>query len=196
MIPSIPIATLSSSEWSWTSAVEVLLINTQALDIESGARASLLHAYPDAVRNVFLSVTKQGVAVWIDAKRSLDDQLRKSIVERISVFLGQFDLTVDSLVTLGESNLPGKLALFNAIRHAAPTTIESLISRLQRSGFSVPSIDWLNRRLDAHRRAGDVVRLHDGSYALNLATIRALGTSQRGRSPDISRLLALARGKL
>jgi len=176
--------------------VEVLLIDTRTLDIESGARASLLHAYPDAVRNVFLSVGKQGVSVWIDAKRSLDEQLRKSITERLSVFLGQFDLKIDSLSTLGEGNVPGKLALLNSIRLAAPATLESLIARLQSSGFSIPSVDWLRRRLDVHRRAGDVVRLHDGSYALNAATIRALGTSQRGRSPDISRLLALARGKM
>jgi len=175
-------------------AVEVLLIDTRTLDIESGARASLLHAYPDAVRNVFLSVAKEGVSVWIDAKRSLDEQLRKSLVERLSSFLGQFDLTVNSLATLGEENVPGKLALLSAIRLAAPATPESLISRLRSSGFAVPSVDWIMRRLDAHRRAGEVVRLHDGTYALNVATIRALGTSQRSGSPDISRLLALARG--
>jgi hypothetical protein len=176
--------------------VEALLIDTRTLDIESGVRASLLHSHPDAVRNVFLSITKKGVSVWIDAKRSLDDGLRKSIAERLSVFLGQFDLVVDSLATLGEGNTPGKLALLNAIRLGAPATLESLTARLQSSGFVVPSVDWLKRRLDVHRRAGDVVRLHDGSFALNAATIRALGTSQRGRSPDISRLLALARGKM
>lgn len=176
--------------------VEVLLIDTLTLDIESGARASLLHAYPDAVRNVFLSVAKKGVSVWIDAKRSLDDEIRKSMVERLSIFLGQFDLAVDSLTTLGEGNLPGKLALLNTIRLGAPITLDALTARLTASGFAVPSDDWLKRRLDAHRRAGDVVRLHDGSYALSVATIRVLGTSQRGRSPDISRLLALARGKM
>ena len=176
-------------------AVEILLIDTRTLDIESGARASLLHAYPEAVRNVFLSIARQGVSVWIDAKRSLDDQLRKSISARLSVFLDQFDLAVHSLATLGEGNVPGKLALLSAIRFAAPATPESLITRLQSNGFTVPSVDWLMRRLEAHRRAGDVVRLHDGAYALTAATIRALGTSQRGRSPDISRLLALARGR-
>lgn len=175
--------------------VEILLIDSRTLDIEAGARASLLHAYPDAVRNVFLSIIKQSVSVWIDAKRSLDEQLRKSIAERLTVYLVQFDLHFESLATLGEGNVPGKLAILRALRIGAPATLDSVMNLLQASGFTVPSLDWLRRKLDGHRRAGDVIRLGDGAYVLKAVTISALGSSRTARSPDISRLLALARGK-
>lgn len=175
--------------------VDILLIDSRTLDIEAGARASLLHAYPDAVRNVFLSVIKQSVSVWIDAKRSLDEQLRKSIAERLTVYLAHFDLQFESLATLGEGNVPGKLAILHTVRIGAPATLDSVMNRLQASGFTVPSLDWLRRKLDGHRRAGDVIRLGDGTYVLKAVTISALGSSHTARSPDISRLLALARGK-
>ncbi|CAM4265731.1 hypothetical protein COAQ111491_13975 [Comamonas aquatilis] len=175
--------------------VEVLLVDTRTLDIEAGARASLLHAYPDAVRNVFLSVIEQSVNVWIDAKRSLDEQLRKSIAERLIVYLEQFDLKFESLATLGEGNVPGKLALLRAVRIGAPATLDSVMNLLQASGFTVPSLDWLRRKLDGYRRFGDVLRLGDGTYALKAVTMSAMGSSRTARSPDISRLLALARGK-
>lgn len=174
--------------------VDFFLVDTRSRDIESGARASLLHNFPDTVRNVFLSIGKEGVLVWIDAKRPLDDALRTTITQRVAVFLREFGLTVESLSTLGEGNIPGKLALLSAIRILAPTTPDFLLEDLQTRGFAVPSLGWLRRRLDTFRRSGEIIRLQDGAYALNVATISALGTSQRGRSPDVSRLLALARG--
>lgn len=176
-------------------SIEVLLIDTKSLDIEAGIRASLIHAFPNFVRNAFLTNGQRGVTIWIDPKRTLDEDTRSSIADRARVFLRQFDLAMESLSTLGEGNVPGRMAVLAAIRHAAPVLPEALIEMLQARGFTVPSVDWMRRRLDAHRKAGEVVRLQDGSYAPNAAVIRALGTAQNKRSPDISRLLALARGK-
>ncbi|TDM06121.1 MAG: hypothetical protein C4K60_15850 [Ideonella sp. MAG2] len=134
--------------------------------------------------------------VWIDAKRSLDEDHRLAISERLGLFLSSFALSLSSLTQLGEGNAPGKLALLRQIRASAPVTAEELREKLTRKGLSVPSADWLTRRLDVLRKASEVVRLGDGSYVPSAATIRALGTTLHGRSsPDVSRLLALARGK-
>lgn len=175
-------------------AVEILLVDTRTRGIESAARASLLHIFPEFVRNVFITTTASKADVWIDAKRSLDEPKRAEITARLNVLLGAFDLQLGALATLGEGNVPNKLATLRAIRQLAPVLPDALSAELSRQGFEVPSADWLRRKLDTFRRSGDVVRLQDDAYVLSASAVRSLGTSQRGRSPDVSRLLALARG--
>lgn len=175
--------------------VEFLLTDNQSKDIEAGVRATLLHSFPNDVRNVFLTVDRNFANVWIDAKRALDQPQRDAMKERIEVFLRELELSLGAVCTLGEENTPGKVAILNAIRVSAPSSPPEIASQLQRRDFVIPSNEWLTRRLDALRRSNEIVRLHDGTYGLTASALRALGTSQQGRSPDVSRLLALARGK-
>lgn len=175
--------------------VDFLLTDNQSKDIEAGVRATLLHSFPNDVRNVFLTIDRDVANVWIDAKRALDQSKRNAMKERIQVILRELDLSLGAVCTLGETNTPGKIAILNAIRVSAPSSPPEIASLLQRRDFVVPSNEWLARRLDALRRSNEIVRLHDGTYGLTASALRALGTSQKGRSPDVSRLLALARGK-
>lgn len=177
-------------------SLDILLLDPVSQDIEAGARATALFAFPDLTRNLFLSVRQRDVVVWIDAKRTLDEDQRRTISDRLAIYLSSFNLRLASLTTLGEGNVAGKLALLRQIRASAPVSPEDLLTKLTNSGFTVPSAEWLARRLDALRKASDIVRLGDGTYAPSAATIRALGTTHQGRSsPDVSRLLALARDK-
>ena len=57
----------------------------------------------------------------------------------------------------------------------------------------MPSEGWMAHMADSLRKSGLVVRLKSGKYALSLAGLMALGSAKNAKSPDISRLLDLAR---
>lgn len=57
-------------------AVEFILTDAQSQNIEAGVRATLLHAFGDDIRNVFLSVGRGNADVWVEQKRPFDDVMR------------------------------------------------------------------------------------------------------------------------
>lgn len=174
-------------------SADFLIFDSKSQDVEAGLRATLLHSFGGDVRNAFLSIAKNNVRVWIDPKRQLSEATWREISKKATIFLSQLDLELDSIALVTGENLPGALVLLRAIRQLAPVAIPHLRDHLLEKGFSVPSEDWVKRRLDNIRRNGRIVRLQDGSYVLSLRCIRELGTEKNKRSPDITRLLALNR---
>lgn len=174
-------------------AVEFLLTDLQSQDVEAGLRATLMHSFGADIRNVFMSTSANGVHVWYEPKRVLEDSVKKLIADKARAFLRQLDLTLSSLVSTVGERLPSTLPLLRAIRQTAPARLEAVEAKLVADGFVVPSTDWLTRRMDALRRGQKVLRSEAGLYSLSLSSIRALGTRKDRNSPDISRLLALAR---
>jgi hypothetical protein len=144
-----------------------------------------------------MSVEGKSAVVWLEPKKVLDEATRRSIDAKINIYIAGFDLRLGSIsITTGE-NLPSVLASLGIIRQIAPAEATTLKEAFQRAGFSVPSVDWLNRRLDVMRKSGKIVRLEDGRYTLSLRSLRELGTAKNGRtSPDVSRMLALVRPRL
>ncbi|WP_176057851.1 hypothetical protein [Paraburkholderia sp. BCC1876] len=177
------------------ATVEFLLTDEQTHDIEAGLRATLLHSFADDVRNVFLSLGADSARVWIEPKRALEGLVVAEMRAKAQVYLDELDCRLESLDTTTGENLPSVLACLRAIRHSAPVTTTELRDELIRRGFSIPSPGWLVRRLDAMRRSGKIVWVNHGKYALSLQTLQELGTVKGRSSPDISRLLALARNR-
>lgn len=173
--------------------VEFLLKDTLADDIEAGLRATILHAFINQVRNVFLSVSEGRAHIWIEPKTIPDDDAMPRMRERALHFLADFGLTIGSIRSTVNENLPSKLALLGVLRLHAPVTLLELRGQLEAVTFVVPSAEWLNRRLDALRREGAVVRTEAGLYALSLRCLTTLGTKKNAASPDVTRLLAMAR---
>lgn len=173
---------------------EFLLTEPSTRDIESGLRATLLHEYGEFLRNAFMSVEKMQAIVWIEPKLTLHEDTLNSINKKTKMYLAQFDIDLISVtLTVGE-NLPSITVCISAIRKLAPVNIETLNTYLIETGFIVPSMDWLRRRLDTLRKNGKIVWMDQNEYALSMTTIRQLGTLKNRNSPDISRLLALAKG--
>jgi hypothetical protein len=170
-----------------------LLTDDKARDIESGLRATLLHSFGSLVRNIYLSVNNKYVDVWIDHKKEPDQLELKNINNRVSRYLEEFDLGLRSLSKLNDVNLPSKLACLNAIRIKSPASISSVADYLTLKGFTIPSQDWLLRKLDLLRKSGKIIRLKNGGYVLTYASISALGSALGFGSPDIERMLALAK---
>ncbi len=173
--------------------LEFLLRYENSEEIETGLRATLLHSHIDHIRNIFASFDSSNAYLWIEPKHALEQSTVNELTKRAQAFLKLFDLSLSTVSITSEEVLPGKLALLTAIRFLAPATLTSTSIELARRGFKIPSADWLVRRLDGLRKAGNVVRLSSGEYALTQLSLHALGTSKNRSSPDVSRLLALAR---
>lgn len=172
--------------------VEFLLHDASGLDLEVGLRATLLYAFPNDLRNVFLSADGSKARVWVEPKHALNDEEVKVIEKKAGDFLEVLGIQLHSLVATGDENLPSNFACLRVLRQVAPASFDELKLELAK-GFTIPSDDWLKRRLDSLRRAGKVVWIADGFYACSLDALRGLGSARGRHSPDVRRLLALAR---
>lgn len=173
--------------------VQFLLRYEQSEEIESGLRATILHSHIEHIRNVFVSLASTKARLWIEPKHALNAVTIREIEERSQTFLNLFDIQLTEILLTSEELLPSKLALLTSIRQLAPANATEIAEELERRGLTIPSSDWLRRKLDILRKERDIVRLESGMYALTLHSLHTLGTAKNARSPDITRLLALAK---
>lgn len=176
-----------------STIVEFLLVDDSGREIEAGLRATIRHSFDKEVRNVFLSQEGKKGRVWIEPKYDYDEEINSEIKKKANVYLTQFDIELISIIRTTGQNIPTILACLKRIRLLAPVSPADLEADLTSRGFSIPSEEWLKRRLESMRRKGHIVRRSDGAFVLTLSSLRILGTVKRRGSPDISRMLALAR---
>lgn len=173
--------------------IDYLLVDRESKSIEDGLRGSLITSFPALVRNSFVTVESGVAHVWLDGKKDpteADHQKIRSLVQRyieISSLRG-FDVHF-----ISEEQVATNTEVLSVIRRVSPVGCDDLRSYLQEAGFSVPSLEWINKKFDALRKAGLVVRLSDRTYVLTYEALHRLGTRKTRRSPDVGRLLALAR---
>jgi hypothetical protein len=173
--------------------VKFILNDVSNLDFEAGLRATLLHAFPNLVRNCFLTADKEGAVVWIVPKGAAVRDNMEEITGRVLIYLENASMSLAEVKLTVDENLPSRTAILSELRIAAPVSAERLAERLTAKGFVEPPIDYLNRNLDALRRADQVVRRKDAQYCLTAGALKILGTVKRRSSPDITRFLDLAR---
>lgn len=172
---------------------DFILIDEKARDIEESLRASLLSSFPDDVRNSFFTPGKRHPQAWIEFKRSPDAGTTRRLVEHLRKFADLFSLPSLAMTPIGEADTATKIEILSAVRQLAPVDAATLARELAAQHHDVPSLDWTNRRLDALRKSNLVLRRGDGTYVLTTEALARLGTRKGPRSPDVSRLLALAR---
>jgi hypothetical protein len=175
--------------------VDFVLTDAMMRDAEAGLRATLLHSFGAIVRNSFLAKEGRDAFVWVVPKRQLSDTELDDVSAKARVLLRELGLELVHVTLTTDENLPTKTRCLTMLRLVAPVTSETLALRLRAAGFVVPSEDWMVRRLDSMRKAGQVVRLKSGLYTVTLQTLRGLGTIKSRNSPDLSRLLALAKSR-
>jgi hypothetical protein len=173
-----------------------LVIHESNLDIEVGIRASLITSFPDHVRNVFLSSTGEAATVWIDQKVSLSKEQSAAIGVHVQKIAELHGIKKCNIGWIREGNVATKLELLASIRLLAPVDCAKLMEYLKSLHFDVPSEDWVNRKFDLLRKEGFLVRRADRRYVLTIQALKSLGTQKNRNSPDLRRLLALARGAM
>lgn len=177
--------------------LDFIISDEIADNIESGLRATLLVNHPDAVRNVFLSLDSRNASVWVDPKPNAQESLNK-LDDTTRHYLRGFNLNLVSLALTVNENLPTALVILKTLRICAPSSLSDLSARMS-NNFTIPSEDWLRRKLEGLRKKELVVWLkgqppeQPHSYALTLKALKALGTEKKRSSPDITRLLAIVK---
>lgn len=174
-------------------APEFILIDRKLQSLESDIRTSLLTSLPDFVRNAFLTLEKGAAEVWIEEKHPLAVEQKKSLENIVGKCLDIQNIETKKVYYIGEQSLATNTEILGLIRKNAPIDIDGLNVALTELNFPVPSLDWINRKLDALRKADAIISLPDRSYALTASSLHKLGTRKDRHSPDITRLLALAR---
>ena len=174
--------------------VEYLLADEDRRQIEEGLRASFLSSFPNLIRNTFLSIEEDNAVIWIEKKREITQEEQERVEHHAKTYVSLFKLRKATVHIAGDSNVATNMEILGLVRGRAPATCDGIREALIERGFAVPSLDWINRRFDALRRAGLLIRRPDRTYALTLEALHRLGTLKNSRSPDVARLLALARG--
>ncbi len=174
-------------------SVEFVLTDSRQLDVEAGLRATLLHSFGQLIRNVFLQLERGRAIVWIDPKVEIEERAIAAMEEKASLCLKQVGFEFLEIASTKNESLPSKLVCLRAIRLMSPVLAGDLIKKLKSDGFVVPSDEWMNRRLDALRKSGQIVRETTGRYMLTLAGLQGLGSRKDRNSPDVARMLAVAR---
>jgi hypothetical protein len=172
--------------------IDFLLRDAATHDIEAGLRATLLHSFGELLRNSFVSSWAKDAFVWVVPKKQLTDPEFDEIERKARIFLENVGLRLAQIARTWGENLPSKTKCVAMLRQVSPVSSAELARFLREADFVVPSDDWMTRRLDALRKAGLVVRMKSGRYALTLRALKSLGTVKGPLSPDLSRLLALA----
>lgn len=174
--------------------VDFVSSEPQTIDIEGGLRAALANVYGDAVVSVAVALQGRRPTVWIEMGDTvMSEAMTAAVQARVALYFTSFNMAESAVQVTSRGNLPSIFACLRQIRLLAPVDIDTLSAKLQAAGFTVPSPEWLSHRLDAMRKAGRLVRLSNGTYSLTADALRKLGTTKRRTSPDVSRMLALAR---
>ncbi|WP_234731320.1 hypothetical protein [Acidocella facilis] len=189
---ALAVAKASLLEAGYT--VDFILIDERTSSIEESLRASLLGSFPSDVRNAFFSYGEGEPQAWIEFKRQPDPSTVVRLEGHLAKFAELFALPGLSLTILGEAATATRLEILSTVRQFSPIDLPSLMRELKRQDFCVPSQDWMNRQLDALRKGNLVLRRRDGNYTLTTEALTRLGTRKDRRSPDVRRILALARG--
>lgn len=165
----------------------------QTADVEGGLRAALVSAFNSLSFSLAVAIDGKRATVWMEVDDAPQNpEFAAEIRSKINDYLDAFEIADRAIQIYGPENFPSITACLRVIRKMAPVQSDVLSNELRSAGFTV-SAEWLARRLDALRRSGRVVRLRTGAYVLTADSLQRLGTIKGRSSPDIVRMLALAR---
>lgn len=183
------IADLNEAGWNVESHIE----DPFTEDIESGLRALFKIHFGGHIRSVFVSTNGKSARVWYQWSGIGLIEPTHDISERAKGFLEQYGLELSSISSIDGQSLPSDYAILSLVRRYGPCSTEKISERLDERKFSIPSLEWLSRRLETLRRKGRIIWLASGEYTCTWSSVQSLGTSKDRTSADISRMLALAR---
>jgi hypothetical protein len=175
-------------------SAEYHLVDETGRVIDEGLRESLIERFPDLISKAVVSIEGGSIQVWIDTTREIDVEQASTIKEHVRKYAELFNVRSFKVDVANEANLPSNLELISLIRRLSPVDCYRLQRELLARQFEVLSPTWINHKLDTMRKAGLVVRMPNRTYALTTEALQRLGTAKGRNSPDVARLLFLARG--
>lgn len=162
-------------------------------NVAAGIRAIFSHFLMERLGDCFVAQDGDKVSIWVTPEGDITPDDILLLEQKSKDFLSSVGLRLGNIVSLKFGNLPSRYIILSVLRIKAPALVPEIVGELRLRNFDIPSDRWLSRALDAMRKANLVTRLKSGRYALSLEALRTLGTSKNAQSPDITRMLDLAR---
>lgn len=173
--------------------VSFVAVGDDGNDFDASLKSVLFAKFGDSIRNTFASFVNQRAEVWIEPKAQLSSHAKDQIKVAISEFSDLIGFDVVGVSFTDSENTPTPTAILKVLRISAPCSAESLRTLLEKRGFTVPNVVWLNHTLDKMHKAGLLIRGKKGDFFLSLSGLSRLGTSKSRQSPDILHALDFAR---
>ncbi|MEO9900367.1 helix-turn-helix domain-containing protein [Nisaea sp.] len=157
-------------------------------DIASNIVRKFFNKY---IKSYYLSRSKSIVNVWIVPKKTLFLVEKEEIENRFSGAIEMIGYK-PKIQFVAEPYEISEFDVIGMLRKLAPCSFDQLISALSKIDSGV-SKKPLSRILDRLRKRKLILRKENKEYALTLTGLKTLGTRKDGKSPDIIRMLELAR---
>lgn len=174
----------------------IFVRDVQQQQMEAGLNA-LLHArFPRTYENAYLSSrTNQKYDVWLEPLAApLDSAQHARAIASVGEYIQLLGAKLGEISLVGQENTSPAIAIIlRETKRLAPAFAHELAAALQKGGFLIPSISWIESKLDTLRRKGLVIRLPDGAYALSEVGLQLVPYGKTRRSSDVERILALGR---
>ena len=165
--------------------------------IEAGLNALLQVQFPKQIQEAFLSLRGDGnYDLWFEPVDSTADVDRtiQEIKPALIEYLRQFDSKLCQIKSTNtEASLPSISAVLRHVKILAPATAAQIYERIKAGGGNMPSLSWLDRKLDTLRKRNLLLRFEDGKYSLTELGLLTVPHSKNRGSSDIERALALGR---
>jgi len=166
-------------------------------DMEAGLNALLKMRYPEVIQNCFTSFSGgDAVEVWLERVATSTQAPADNLESVIRDYLKVFEVKLGVIRWAdSEELLPSSAAILRELKIGAPALPAELAQSLKARDFKIPSLSWLESKLDSIRRRKYAIRREDGRYIL---TEWGLNIVPHGRGPqgsDVARALALGRRK-
>ena len=166
-------------------------------EIEAGLNALLATRFTGQVQDCFVSfVDNKVVEVWLERVANNSAENADAITAVITDYLKMFGIKLEGVrwADSGEP-LPSTVAILRELKTIAPAPPSELAQRLRDRNFQIPSVSWIEKKLDGIRKQKLVIRRSDVTYILTEEGLK-LVPSGRGRlGSDVARALALGRRK-
>jgi hypothetical protein len=170
------------------------------IQLEDALRSLVTKQGEGQIENCFLSVRDEKRAdIWMELSRDsafIGSDTKCTVEDLTQKLLSLYGLHVGRIDWGAQEEEPlSTAAILRTVKTLAPIKIAGLHESLANNGFTVPSLDWLNKKLDLLRKHGAVTRHKDGSYVLTETGLGLVPHGAYRNSSDIERALALARRK-
>jgi hypothetical protein len=166
-------------------------------DMEAGLNALLKMRYQTVIQNCFTSFLEgDSVDVWLEGATTGTQIPVDNLKLVIQDYLKVFKLKLDVIRWTGlEEQLPSTAAIMRELKTAAPTLPLELAQSLKARDFQIPSVSWLESKLDSIRRRQHAIRREDGRYVLTEGGLNVVPHGKGRQGSDVARALALGRKK-
>jgi hypothetical protein len=166
---------------------------------EAGLHRLLKNRFTEIIKDCFVSFPRHdSVEIWLDlTEESLDrSRILEDIRQTATEYLKLFNVDLAELHWTGlEKELPSRIVILKTVKASAPSSVDVIKGVLENEGFAVPSLSWLEGKLDVLRKRDMLLRQEDGSYVLTETGLRFVPHGAFRSSSDIERALALGRKK-